>query len=59
MLKPIEDKEDKMTLTTETFFRHMSDDDFIAVIQAGQIENLCNALTIDLQAVNKIKKYEA
>jgi len=58
MLKPIKDKEDKMTLTSEIFFRHMSDEDFIAVINAGQMENLCNALAVDLQKT-KIKKYEA
>jgi len=59
MLNPIEDKEDKMTLTTETFFRHMSDDDFREVIRVGQIENLCNALAVDLAAASNIKKYEA
>ena len=59
MLNPIEDKEDKMTLTTETFFRYMSDDDFREVIRVGQIENLCNALAVDLAAASNIKKYEA
>ena len=58
MLKRIEDKEDNITLTSEIFFRHMSDEDFIAVIKAGQMENLCNALAVDLQKT-KIKKYEA
>ena len=58
MLKRIEDKEDNMTLTSEIFFRHMSYEDFIAVIKAGQMENLCNALAVDLQKT-KIKKYEA
>jgi|TARA_R100000081_G_C4813013_1_gene172629 hypothetical protein len=58
MLKRIEDKEDNMTLTSEIFFRHMSDEDFIAVIKAGQMENLCNALAVDLQKT-KTTKYEA
>ena len=49
MLKHIEDKEDKMRFKVRTLFNNMTDDDFIAVHNAGQLSNLCLALSIDLQ----------
>jgi len=42
-----------MKLTTRTFFNHMSDEDFIAVAEAGQLLNLCNALSLDLNSSNQ------
>ena len=44
----------KMEINAITFFNHMTDDDFIMVNNAGQLKNLCDALSIDLQNL----KYE-
>ena len=44
----------KMEINAITFFNHMTDDDFIIVHNAGQLKNLCDALSIDLQNL----KYE-
>lgn len=49
MLKHIADKEDKMIFKVQTLFNNMSDEDFLAVHEAGQLKNLCYALSIDLQ----------
>jgi len=54
MSKPIEVKENRMELSTIALFNHMTDEDFIAVHNAGQLKNLCQALTLDLQP----KSYE-
>tara|TARA_B100001057_G_scaffold284804_1_gene285073 strand:- start:938 stop:1123 length:186 start_codon:yes stop_codon:yes gene_type:complete len=54
MLKRIKGKEDRMELSTLTLFNHMTDEDFLAVHNAGQLKNLCHALTLDLHS----KKYE-
>tara|TARA_B100002019_G_scaffold266464_1_gene256803 strand:- start:256 stop:402 length:147 start_codon:yes stop_codon:yes gene_type:complete len=48
-----------MKLTTRTFFNHMSDEDFIAVAEAGQLLNLCNALSLDLNSTSENEKYTA
>ena len=49
MSKLIGDRGNKMELNTLSFFNHMTDEDFIAVHKAGQLKNLCQALTLDLQ----------
>ena len=49
MLKHTRGKADKMELSTIALFNHMTDDDFIAIHKAGQMQNLCQALSIDLQ----------
>ena len=38
-----------MDLSTLTLFNNMTDDDFIAIYDAGQLKNLCLALSLDLQ----------
>jgi hypothetical protein len=50
MLKHTRGKADKMELSTIALFNHMTDDDFIAIHDAGQMMNLCYALTLDLQS---------
>ena len=54
-------KDDKMEFTSIQFFNMMTDEDFIAVHKAGQLTNLCLALTLDLQIHNhgKDKTYTA
>jgi|TARA_B100000085_G_scaffold84025_1_gene75814 hypothetical protein len=61
MLKSIGDKDDKMEFTSIQFFNMMTDEDFIAVHEAGQLTNLCLALSLDLQTQNygKNKTYSA
>ena len=49
MLKHIKDKAGRMELSTIALFNHMTDEDFMAVHKAGQLENLCHALSLDLQ----------
>jgi len=38
-----------MKSPTLTLFNNMSDEDFIAVHNAGQLKNLCLALSLDLE----------
>jgi len=38
-----------MDLSTVSLFNHMTDEDFLAIHKAGQLKNLCNALSMDLQ----------
>jgi len=49
MLKRIRGKEGKMELSTISLFNHLTDEDFLAIHNAGQLKNLCQALTLDLQ----------
>ena len=49
MLKHTKDKAGRMELSTIALFNHMTDDDFMAVHNAGQLKNFCYALTLDLQ----------
>ena len=49
MSKHIRGKENRMELSTLSLFNYMTDEDFIAVHNAGQLKNLCQALTLDLQ----------
>ena len=38
-----------MHTPTLTLFNHLTDEDFIAIHDAGQLNNLCLALSLDLQ----------
>jgi len=49
MSKRIGVKENNMDLSTVSLFNHMTDEDFLAIHKAGQLKNLCNALSMDLQ----------
>ena len=52
MSKPIEVKENNRNLSTISLFSHMTDEDFLAIHNAGQLKSLCMALSLDLQSVN-------
>ena len=49
MSKLIEGKAGRMELSTIALFNHMTDEDFMAVHKSGNLENLCHALSLDLQ----------
>lgn len=49
MSKLIRVKGNNMNFSTISLFNSMTDDDFMAVHNAGQLKNLCQALSIDLQ----------
>ena len=57
MSKLIGDRASRMELSTIALFNHMTDEDFIAVHRAGQLENLCHALSLDLQPKDYEKDY--
>jgi hypothetical protein len=61
MLKLIEDREDSMDLSTLSLFNSLTDEDFLAVHNAGQLKNLCLALSLDMQSLKdkKVKTYSA
>lgn len=48
MSKRIEGKVSKMELSTISLFNNLTDEDFIAIHNAGQLKRLCLALSIDL-----------
>jgi hypothetical protein len=48
MSKRIEGKASKMELSTISLFNNLTDEDFIAIHNAGQLKRLCLALSIDL-----------
>ncbi len=50
MSKFIEAKVDKMELSTISLFNNLSDEDFIAIHDAGQLKKLCLALSLDLNS---------
>ena len=54
MSKHIEAKGNRMQLSTIALFNTMTEEDFMAIHNAGQLKNLCQALTLDLQP----KSYE-
>ncbi len=54
MSKPIGDKENNMEINAISLFNHMTDEDFMAIHEAGQLKKLCLALSLDLQ----LKNYE-
>ncbi len=55
MSKPIEVRGNKMQLSTIALFNHMTEEDFIAIHNAGQLKNLCMALSLDLQPIDDEK----
>jgi len=55
MSKHIVVKGDNMDLSTITLFNNLSDEDFLAIHNAGQLKNLCLALTLDLQSIKDEK----
>ncbi len=55
MSKPIEVKGNRMQLSTIALFNHMTEEDFIAIHNAGQLKNLCMALSLDLQPIDDEK----
>ena len=57
MSKLIEAKGNKMELSTIALFNHMTDEDFIAIHNAGQLVNLCQALSLDLQPKENEENY--
>jgi hypothetical protein len=57
MSKLIGAKGDKLMFRSIDLFNHMTDEDFIAVHNAGMLNNLCMALSVDLQPKNHEKDY--
>ena len=54
------DKEDKMELTSLTFFHMMTDEDLISMAKVGRLGDLCVALTLDMNnPTNYITHHEA
>ena len=49
MSKLTKDKVGRKMFRPIDLFNHMTDEDFMAVHKAGQLENLCHALSLDLQ----------
>ena len=52
MSKPIGDKVSKMELSIISLFNNLTDEDFMAIHNAGQLKKLCLALSLDLQPKN-------
>ena len=48
-------KENNIRLSTLALFNHMTEEDFIAIHNAGQLKNLCMALSLDLQPIDDEK----
>ena len=59
MSKHIGVKEDKMKLNTLNFFELMTDEDLVLVAEAGRLEDLCTALSLDLNSKSSVVSYEA
>ena len=59
MLKHIGGKGDKMNLTALDFFELMTDEDLVLVAKAGRLEDLCIALSLDLNSKSSVVSYEA
>ena len=57
MLNHIEDKENSMNITVKQLFSHMTDEDFLALHEAGQLKSFCYALSLDLQPRNNEEDY--
>ena len=59
MSKLIGVKEGKMKLNTLNFFELMTDEDLVLVAEAGRLEDLCTALSLDLNSKSNVVGYEA
>jgi len=55
MSKRIEAKGNNIRLSTLSLFNHMTEEDFMAIHNAGQLKNLCMALSLDIQSINDEK----
>ncbi len=55
MSKRIEGKVSKMELSTISLFNNLTDEDFLTIHNAGQLKNLCLALSLDLQSIKDEK----
>ena len=62
MLNSIEAKEnDMITMSPVELFNNLSNEDLLAVVEAGQLKDFCNALTLDIISTSDEKNtiYEA
>jgi hypothetical protein len=61
MVNNIEDKGSKAGTTSTILFNHLSNNDLIVIATAGELENFCHALSLDLHSNKneKITTYEA
>ena len=50
MSKPIRDKVSKMELSIISLFNTLTDEDLIAIHNAGQLKKLCLVLSLDLNS---------
>ena len=50
MLNNIGGKVGKMNITVTQLFSSLSDQDFMAIHEAGQLKTFCDALSLDLNA---------
>jgi len=57
MSKLIGDRVGSKMFRPMDLFNHMTDDDFVAIHNAGQMYNLCMALSVDLQPQSNEKDY--
>ena len=55
MSKHTEVKGNNLNLSTLSLFNHMTEEDFMAIHNAGQLKNLCMALSLDLQSIKDEK----
>jgi hypothetical protein len=46
-----------MNVTVTSLFNHMTDADFLALHEAGELKNFCWALSVDLQSKKNEKDY--
>tara|TARA_B100000780_G_scaffold185129_1_gene129981 strand:- start:604 stop:801 length:198 start_codon:yes stop_codon:yes gene_type:complete len=46
----------EMDFTALSLFNHMTDADFLAIHDAGQLKSLCLALSLDLQSIKSKNK---
>lgn len=61
MLNNIEDKVSKIMTTPVTLFNNLSDSDLVVIAEAGELNNFCSALTLDIitKKSEKDTTYEA
>jgi hypothetical protein len=57
MLNSTRDKGNRMNVTVTSLFNHMTDADFLALHEAGELKNFCWALSVDLQSKKNEKDY--
>ena len=61
MLNLIEVKGNNMTTSAVHLFNNLTNEDLLAIMDAGELNNFCNALTLDLRSDTDEKNttYEA